>query len=147
MASAAWLEKRGRDVSQLRGLRTPEEWGAALSPFIDQIQQMKHLLTQEVSKRQEKKAKTVRRGSTAGIVTEKDAWNAYRNEVRRIAGLKAQSWNPEEIDEDAMIEEFIDTVVPEKFRPYIIQMRGTGEGKKAVQSKKVSKDKINFIDE
>lgn len=132
-ASAAWLEKHGKDVSQLKGLRTPEEWGAALSPFIDQIQQMKLILAQEVSSRQirvqKEKAKAPQRGSTAGIVTEKDAWRAYKDEVKRIEGLKAQSWDPDEIDEDAMIEDFIDTVVPEKFRPYVRKTRGTGKEK------------------
>jgi hypothetical protein len=129
-----WYDSQGIDVSRFAEVEKrgdPNEIRMVLSMAIDEANMLKMELAKirKESSVETAKARGPKRGSTAGIVTEKDAWRAYKDEVKRIEGLKAQSWDPDEIDEDAMIEDFIDTVVPEKFRPYVNKTRGTGEKK------------------
>lgn len=121
------LAHSGVDVSKYKDLGTPEEVKATLSPFIEQAK----LISTYNSRRTADKYRN-RRTSTAGIVTEKDAWNAVKRERERILKEKAASWTPEDVDVDALMEEFVDTEIPEKFRPYIRKTRGMGpKGKEA----------------
>ena len=144
-----WYDSQGIDVSRFAEVEKrgdPNEIRMVLSMAIDEANMLKMELAKirKESSVETAKARGPKRGSTAGIVTDKDAWNKYLAEEKRLQQLKANAWDPDEIDIPARLEEFRETLLPPERRPYIEKMKAA-EGKNPAKSKKVSKDKIKFI--
>ena len=144
-----WYDSQGIDVSRFAEVEKrgdPNEIRMVLSMAIDEANMLKMELAKirKESSVETAKARGPKRGSTAGIVTDKDAWNKYLAEEKRLQQLKANAWDPDEIDIEARLEEFKETLLPPERRPYIEKMKAA-EGKNPAKSKKVSKDKIKFI--
>ena len=142
-------DSQGIDVSRFAEVEKrgdPNEIRMVLSMAIDEANMLKMELAKirKESSVETAKARGPKRGSTAGIVTDKDAWNKYLAEEKRLQQLKANAWDPDEIDIEARLEEFKETLLPPERRPYIEKMKAA-EGKNPAKSKKVSKDKIKFI--
>jgi hypothetical protein len=62
-AAMQYFQRSGKDTTRFQGLQTPDEVGAALSPFIDQINQIRMGLAKEVSSRQIRKSAASGKGS------------------------------------------------------------------------------------
>ena len=122
-AATTTMARQGKDVSKFKDIQTPEEAYPVIMQFIDQAEQIKVLAEQGKTRRA-----SIREGraSTAGIVTEKDAWKAVDAERKRLDKKKADSW--EDIDTDAELDDYVTSMVPAKFHKYIADMRRRGPG-------------------